>query len=178
MGDIVIYPKRGKLIVYSVLSLMFVTLGIFLFVVGFTEAGSDGMKFIIIGMITFVFFGLCMMYLIKVLFNRKPALIITDEGILDDSTYIGAGLIKWEEIANIDFVHFSRQTYLGIYTHDPELIINRSTKYKRMLNRLNKGLLDSQVNIPIKILDCSIEDLVARINERWQKAIERESNSV
>nr|WP_157998066.1 STM3941 family protein [Ornithinibacillus scapharcae] len=102
--------------------------------------------------------------------KRKPALIITTEGIIDQSTYLAAGLIKWEEIADIDLVQFSNQTFLGIYTLDPDLIINRSNSLKSMMNRMNKGLLATQVNIPIKILDCSVEELIEMVSKRWKEA--------
>lgn len=104
------------------------------------------------------------------MFKTKPALIINEKGIIDQSTYIAPGLIKWEEIQSIDFVQFSGQTYLGIFTKDPDLVVNRSNSLKKMLNRINKGLLPSQVNIPVKILDCSVEELVEKVSKQWEKS--------
>lgn len=170
MKDYIVYPKKGKLILYGVISLIFTLLGVLLLVVGFTEEGSDAMKFLIIGGIDFVFFALCTLYWMKSFVRRKPALIITKEGIIDQSTYLAAGLIKWDEIADIDLVQFNKQTYLGIYTLDPDLIINRSNSIKSLMNRMNKGLLATQVNIPVKILDCSVEELVEMISNRWREA--------
>ncbi len=145
-------------------------LGVLLLVVGVTENGSDAAKFIIIGALDFVVFALCTIYWVRSMIKRKPALIITTEGIIDQSTYLAAGLIKWEEIADIDLVQFSNQTFLGIYTLDPDLIINRSNSLKSMMNRMNKGLLATQVNIPIKILDCSVEELIEMVSKRWKEA--------
>lgn len=170
MNDYIVYTKKGKLILYGIISLIFTLLGVFLLVVGFTENGNDAVKFIVIGGLTFVIFALCTIYWIKSVMKRKPALIITNEGIIDQSTYLAAGLIKWDEIADIDLVQFSNQTYLGIYTLDPDLIINRSSSLKSMMNRMNKGLLATQVNIPIKILDCSVEELIDTISNRWKEA--------
>ena len=102
--------------------------------------------------------------------KRKPAIIINHEGIIDQSTYIKAGLVKWDEIEDIDFVSFGGQTYLGIYTSDPDLIINRSNSFKKMLNQMNKGLLATQVNIPVKILDCSMDELTNTISMYWKEA--------
>jgi hypothetical protein len=170
MNELVIYAKRGKLVLYGILSLIFVVVSGFLLFIGFTESGRDSMKFIIIGALGLIFFGLCMVYWVISMVKRKPAIIINHEGIIDQSTYIKAGLVKWDEIADIDFVSFSGQTYLGIYTLDPELIIDRSSSFKKMLNQMNKGLLDTQVNIPVKILDCSMDDLTNEINKYWKMA--------
>ncbi|MUK88934.1 hypothetical protein GMD78_11065 [Ornithinibacillus sp. L9] len=169
MNELVIYPKRGRIVLLGFASLIFVVLGIIFYAVGGMEEGTTGFWLRVIGLITFLIFGLCMLYYIRVFIKRKPALIISDEGITDHSSYIGAGLIKWEELSGIDFVSFGGQHYLGIYTKDPELIINRATGVKRLLNRMNKGLLDTQANIPIKILDCSLEELVEVINCRLEE---------
>jgi hypothetical protein len=161
--ELVIYAKKGKMFVYGIICLVFVIIGVFLTAASFSETGGEAWKLRIAGIASVLFFGLVFVYWIKTLVHRKPTLIISEEGINDQSTYIAAGLIKWEEIADIDFVQFSGQTFLGIYTHDPELIINRSSAFKRMLNKMNKGLLDTQVNIPVKILDCSMEELIETI---------------
>ncbi|WP_042148720.1 STM3941 family protein [Paucisalibacillus sp. EB02] len=170
MNQLVIYAKRGKQILYGILCFIFVAVSGLLLIIGFTENGSDSFKLIIAGALGFTFFGLCMVYYVISMFKRKPALIVNQEGIIDQSTYIGAGLVKWDEIADVDFVSFSGQTYLGIYTLDPELIVERSSSFKKMLNRMNKGLLDTQVNIPVKILDCSMDELVETIRKFWKQA--------
>ncbi|MFD2043008.1 STM3941 family protein [Ornithinibacillus salinisoli] len=169
MNEIIIYSNRGKLFVLGFLSFVFVVVGSTMYTSGGAEEGAFGLWLRIIGLITILFFGLCMIYYIKVLIKRKPALIVSDKGITDHSSYIGAGLVNWEEIAGVDFVSFGGQHYIGIYTKDPELIINRASGLKRVLNRMNKGLLDTQVNIPVKTLDCSVEELVDSINTHLMK---------
>lgn len=170
--ELIIYAKKGKMFFYGILCLIFIAIGIFLTAVSFSETGSDAFKFRVIGIICVIFFGLIMVYWVKSIIQRKPALIVSAEGILDQSTYIAAGLIKWEEISDIDFVELSGQTFLGIYTHDPDLIINRSSSFKSMLNKMNKGLLDTQVNIPVKILDCSMEELIETINYYFNDGVQ------
>ncbi len=158
------------------ISIIFVVTGVLIFVATLNEAGGEGLLFKTIGIIAIVFFGLCLIYYINVLIKRKPALIVSEEGIFDDSSFIGAGLVRWEEIEALDFVNFSGQLFLGIKTYDPNLIVNRSNGVKRTLNKLNKGLVEAQVNIPVKILACSIDELVEEIQKRWQIAAESNEN--
>jgi hypothetical protein len=170
MKELVIFAKRGKQILYGILCFIFVAISGLLLIIGVMESGNDSWKLILGGGLGFTFFGLCLVYYVKSMFKRKPALIVNQEGLIDQSTYIGAGLVRWDEIADIDFVSFGGQTYLGIYTMDPDLIVDRSSPFKKMLNRMNKGLLATQVNIPVKILDCSMDELVETISKYWQKA--------
>lgn len=167
----IVMAKKGRMVMLTIFSLMFVALGIFILLVPFNES----MLPMVIGILAILIFGLCFLYYVKALVEREPAVIITKEGIIDNSSYIRAGLVKWEEIEAIEFLNFSGQVFLGIFTYDPELIINRSSGMKRILNRLNKGLLPSQVNIPFKNLDCSAEELMNAIGERWDTALKEES---
>jgi hypothetical protein len=171
MNELVIYPKKGKMILYGIGSFLFVALGVLLIGIGLSERGVDSLKFLIIGGISTLFFGFCMIYWVKSMINLKPALIINSVGITDQSSFISPGLVKWEEIEDIDFVQFGGQTYLGLFTKDPYLIINRSSSLKRTLNKMNKGLLPSQVNIPVKILNCSVEELVESVSKQWEKQL-------
>ncbi|MCT1901665.1 STM3941 family protein [Oceanobacillus sojae] len=167
----IVMAKRGRMVMLTIFSLVFVVLGIFILLVPFKER----MLPIVIGILAILVFGLCFLYYVKALFKNEPAVIITKEGIIDNSSYIRAGLVKWGDIEAIDALNFSGQVFLGIFTYDPELIINRSSGTKKVFNRLNKGLLPSQVNIPFKNLDCSAEELMNAIGERWEAALKEES---
>lgn len=167
----IVMAKKGRMVMLTIFSLVFVALGIFILLVPFNES----MLPMVIGILAILVFGLCFLYYVKALVEREPAIIITKEGIIDNSSYIRAGLVKWEEIEAIEFLNFSGQVFLGIFTYDPELIINRSSGMKRVFNRLNKGLLPSQVNIPFKNLDCSAEELMNAIGKRWDTALKEES---
>ncbi|VEF47424.1 Uncharacterised protein [Bacillus freudenreichii] len=159
MDAYIVMPKIKRTIMLAFFTFVFVSIGILILALSI-NGQFEGILPALIGIITITVFGLCFIYYIKVLIKREPAVIVTNEGIIDQSSYIGAGLVKWKEIEAIDLINFSGQVYLGIFTFDGELIINRSSGMKRVLNVLNKGLLPSQVNIPVKNLACSIEDLL------------------
>ncbi|RDW20853.1 hypothetical protein CWR48_04400 [Oceanobacillus arenosus] len=159
------------MIILAVFCLVFVAVGIFILSVPFNEP----MWPMVIGILTIAVFGLCFLYYVKVIVIREPAVVITKEGIIDQSSYIGAGLVRWEDIEAIDLVNFSGQVFLGIFTFDSELIINRSSGMEKLFNQLNKRLLPSQVNIPVNNLACSADDLVNAIGERWETGMKKES---
>lgn len=168
MDDFIIMPKMKRMIMLAFISLVFVILGIYFLTSGQFESAKGPM---IIGALTIIIFGLCFIYYVIVLIKREPAIIISKDGIFDKSSYIGAGLVRWTEIEAIDFINFSGQVYLGIFTIDRNLVINRMTGIKKVFTQINKGLLDTQVNIPVKNLNCSMDELVDAINEHWEQAL-------
>ncbi|MBS4220737.1 hypothetical protein KHA96_20775 [Bacillus sp. FJAT-49711] len=175
MGDYRIMSKMKRMVMLTIFSLIFVILGIFILAGGLVES-SIGLM--IIGILTIIVFGLCIIYYIIVLIKREPAIIISNDGIIDKSSYIGAGLVRWTEIEAFEFINFSGQVYLGIFTIDRDLIINRMSGMKKVFTRINKGLLETQVNIPVKNLNCSMDELVDVINERWEQALEKKESQI
>lgn len=162
----------------AALSLIFVAIGTLFLSLSINEKVGETIWLMIIGILTVVFFGFCFIYYLNVLIKRQPAVIISEEGIVDRSSFIGAGLVRWHEIEAIDFVSFSGQIYLGISTFDRELIIKQMTGIKKLLNQINKGLLETQVNIPVKNLACSLDEMVEVINDRWERAIIEQNSKV
>ncbi|MDY0396184.1 STM3941 family protein [Virgibacillus halophilus] len=61
--------------------------------------------------------------------------MLRGEGIIDHSSFIEAGLVKWEEIADLQIYQYGGQVFLGIFTHDPNLIINRTKGIKKSIER-------------------------------------------
>jgi hypothetical protein len=53
------------------------------------------------GLAGIIFFGFVGFYLLKKLFNKKPGLIISNSGIVDNSSGISVGFIPWSDIKEI-----------------------------------------------------------------------------
>lgn len=172
MNDFIVYPKYGRMLVLTFVSLIFVGLGITFLSLSF----NDGFEFLLalLGVISILFFGLGFVFFLKNLLIRKPALILSDDGLMDQSSYIAPGFLKWEEIMEVQFYQYGGQPFLGIITSDSELIIQRSSGLKRLLNRMNKGLVKAQVSIPVNNLDCDDETLINEITIRWEAKITQE----
>lgn len=164
MKELIIYPKKGRMFLLGILSFVFVLMGATFIMIYFREE-EVSLWMVIIGVLCVVFFGFCLIYYVKEIIVHKPILIISHKGIIDRSSYLGAGLVTWEEIRAVYFVEFGGQIFIGIFTHDPNLIINRSTRLQRILNQVNMKLINSQVNIPVKNLNYSTDELIKLIND-------------
>lgn len=166
MDGFVVYSSKTKIFLIALGAFVFVVIGLVLLM---SSIGLGGDLYLgIIGGISILFFGLALIYALKTIIAEKPAVIINDQGITDHSSLIGAGLVEWEDIANVNFVPFMGQSFLGIYTHDQDLIINRTKGIQKLMNKLNKPLVKSQVNIVHQNLKCSEDELINQIQLYWE----------
>lgn len=158
MSQLVVYASKVKMIFIALGCLLFVGAGFF-----FLLLEESSWMFKTIGIISILFFGWCMLFAIKQISSKKPALIIDQKGITDYSSAIKAGLVEWKDIEDVQFTEYMGQLFLSIYTYDKNLIIDRSHGMQKMLYKANTKLIDSQVNIVYKNLKCPIDDLIEHI---------------
>lgn len=166
MEELVVYPKRGRMLGFGLICLITSVFGFVLTILSFNKQAPVHIG--VIGIILFLVCGFSCIFFIKRAVIHQPALIISSEGITDYSSYAGAGLVKWREIASIELIEQSGQPFLAIYTFDPNLIVNRTDTTKRMVNKATQYLMPSQVNIPVNNLAIPIKELIERITATWE----------
>lgn len=90
----------------------------------------------IIGNLSIIFSSIFICFTISKIFSNKAALIISDKGIFDNTTIENIGLIKWNEIKNIE----NNNNSLLINVYNSEKVINRKTNkiVKWSLSSINK----------------------------------------
>jgi hypothetical protein len=165
MNEVAIYPKKAKLLVMAIGALLFVILGFYL--AQNREAMELSLRTIIIACYVGIpFSGLCLVYAIYRLLIPKPAVIISDEGIFDNASAVGAGMLTWEEIAEIIRYDFRGQPMLGIIPVNEEVVLGRQPLLKRVMAKMNKGIAPAPFNIPQTMLPISLDELLSRIEER------------
>ncbi|WP_054957251.1 STM3941 family protein [Paenibacillus dakarensis] len=164
--DVIIYPRVGKLLVMSVI---FVIIGALLTYAGLSSSDKDSNWIAVIGIISMIFFGFGMFYFISRMINKKPSLIVNDEGITDQSSYIEAGVIPWGEIKNIELYSYINQRMIGIQLHHPEKFMSKQKGFKKLLMRANQGLVNTPINIAESGLPISIDQLYLIIMQKWNR---------
>src|SRR4026208_2291892 len=164
MDDFVLYPKRTKLLLLAAGALMFVVLGIYL-AQNQESMGVSLWKVIIASYVGVPFFSLCLVYAIYRLAVRRPAVVVNHEGIFDNASVAGAGLLRWEEIANIFPYDYMGQRMLGINLVNEAAILARQPAIKRALTRMNKKIA-APFAIPQNPLPISVGELLVEIRKR------------
>ncbi|WP_426450851.1 STM3941 family protein [Paenibacillus sp. S-38] len=166
--EIIEYPSTLKLAGLSIGAAIFVAGGAGLFAWGQEE---EDLELIVVGAAGIIFFGGCLLYLLSRLIRRKPSLVIDDEGIMDHSSYTGGGAIRWEQIRDITVYELMGQRFIGLELHDPGSFLEKQSPFKRVLLRMNRGLVEASVNIPQTGVRMPLDELYAVMTERWNAAL-------
>jgi hypothetical protein len=111
-----------------------------------------------------VFFGMCLAYGIYRLMRPVPMLVISEQGLFDNASAVGAGWLKWSEIKDVKINRFMSQRFLGIIPVDLNAVLGCMSVWKRVLMRTNARLVEAPFNVPEAALPLSLEDLLVQIN--------------
>lgn len=162
MTDLVVYPSKKKLGRMALYSLAFI------FMSGFVAVHPSSPLLVRIagGYVGIVFCSLCFLYAILRLVKPTPSIVVSAYGLLDNASAIGVGQLAWTEISEVKIYSFMNQKVLGVSLKDPGIILDRQSSFKRILMKINRGLVGTMVNIPTSILPIELEQLLNEIDTR------------
>jgi hypothetical protein len=116
-----------------------------------------------VGLFNLIFFSLAWIYIPIKLFDKKPGLVIDENGIYDNSSAVSVGLILWNDIDSIKLVYAIEKRkssrFLLINVHNPEEYFDRSNRFKKMLLNLNTKLYGTPLTIGLAGLKYNRERL-------------------
>ncbi len=164
MKEIKIPISKKKTFLGFLGALGFVLLGFWLFSL---EDADLWMKFWAV--VDVIFFGFCFLFLLYKLFDQKPGLIINNQGILDQSSAVAAGFIRWDNIVDIAVVEIYGQEILTINVKNKEEILMNQPDLKRKTMSLNAKWFESPVQISTSMLVCDVDELVQIIQEKLEE---------
>lgn len=124
----------------------------------------------IVGIVTIVFFGLCLVYVIRKLFDNKTGFSIDENGIIDNSNATSVGLIEWDDITGIETLRIASTKILLLRTDKPEKYIDKAKDgiSKRAMKANNK-LYGSPLSIISNSLKIKFDDLEQLIKTEFEK---------
>lgn len=162
--------SKKKLTLMVIGSLIFVVLGI-LFVTNPEKYTSSIMRsptiIFIAGLASILFFGLCFFFICKKLGDKSPGLVISDEGILDNSSGVSGGQIKWTEINDISVIKIHRQKLIMLQVKNPQDYIERQTSgLKRKMMKINYKMYGTPLSITSNGLEISFDELLSTLTEK------------
>lgn len=123
-----------------------------------------------IGVVGFLFFCTVLFTLCKkFIFDKKTGIIIDEEGILDNSSYVAVGLIKWSDIKSIRKSNVSSTEFLLIDINNPDEYINRKKGLKKILLKMNYKSYGTPISISSNFVECDFHKLETVIKELLSK---------
>lgn len=164
--------SKAKMVKFLIFSALFLFTGIWI-IVRQPQSGNAVFNDAIVknlaaaGGILMGLFGLY--FFTKKLWDKRPAIVIDENGITNNSGAFSLGLIPWTEITVItemviQATMFSKQRYVVIGIRDPEYFITRQeSPMKRRMLALN--LKQSRVLISSNALAISHDELLALLQK-------------
>ncbi|MFD2918453.1 STM3941 family protein [Terrimonas rubra] len=162
--------SKTKLIRNTLFTLLFFIAGLLFIIKPFWFIRSDdSLIIVIIGYILLVLAGLgLLVYLIK-LSDKKPALIIDEEGITDNSSGVAAGKILWSDIKKISVEWVSGQQLIMVEVKNPQLYIKaQKNPLKKSMMTLNYSLYKTPIHITTIGMNVKFEDLYKAVENGFQ----------
>ena len=169
--QIEIQLSKSKLTLLFLGSIMFVGLGGW-FVISPPEVNilifSNPTVVFIVGLASILFFGLVGIYLFKKLFDKSPGLIISAEGVFDNSTGVSVGFVPWTDIVEIKETKVFNQSFINLVVKNPqEYIDSPRIAFKRRLMQINYKSYGTVIGISTNGLKIKYKELKALLDERF-----------
>ena len=168
--EIEIPLSKIKLWLGMIGSLLFVVIAIWMLI---TDASVSRYNPLIVKIAAFVgvlFFGACLIFMIKKLFDKEMGLIINEDGIYDNSSGVSAGLIDWKDINEIRVEQIMTTKFILIFVNDPEKYLERiKSKMKARIMRTNMKMYGTPISISSNALKYKFKDLANLIEDSFKK---------
>jgi hypothetical protein len=169
MTPIEIPLSKSKLSLMLIGAIAFVALGFWLLSYQPTSGDPPWMNrpvCVSAGTLSIAFFGLCSVLAVKKLFSTLPGLIISDEGITDNSSGLSAGPIPWKDILSVQTTTAVNQRFILIMISNPQVQMDRQTSsLKRKAMAVNYRTYGTPICISANGLKCNFNELYGLLTE-------------
>jgi hypothetical protein len=122
-----------------------------------------------LGLVSIVLFGLLALFFFKKLFDKKPGLIFSASGIVDNASAVSAGFISWSELIGSELFEMQGQKMLIIMVRDPQKYVDRGNAVKRTLNQANYKMCGSPIVISSNALKVNFSELRSLFDQYQRK---------
>jgi hypothetical protein len=127
----------------------------------------------VIGGICVIFFGLCTLSAIQRLFTRKPALVVDRDGIIDHTSVLCIGRIRWQDIEGIRLDSMQGIRFAVVDVRDPRQFVERGNILQRWVKAINMRIVGSPVSLMLSRLDEPPEVVMTTIGRYFDRATGR-----
>lgn len=161
---IILRNSKWRAVMYGLLSSVFVAVGIWMVTTDHSQKAQ------IVGWLNFAFFGAGLAVFVCQLFDNRPRITITAEGIEDRT--LKMGVIEWSDILGARVVRISRPAFIGLELVDENKYLSRLPGWSAKLAEANEAIGFSRVNLNLAGLSVNPDKLAADILQRALKSRE------
>lgn len=169
--EIALSKKKMTLTVLG--SIIFVALGLWFLIkppkINNPIFGNPTLIFIV-GLASVIFFGFVAVTIFRKFSDKKPGLVISRQGIIDNSSGVSAGLIHWTDIQEIKVSQVMNQKFLMFLVRNPQDYLNKETNpLKRNAMKMNFKTYGSPISISSNALQTNFDNLHKLLIEKMNE---------
>lgn len=166
--------SKNKIILLLIGAIVFVLLGLFMFLnaekVGNGTFLRTPFQVKFWGVLSVLFFGVAVIYFIKKIFEKKPGLLLDNQGITDNSSAITIGFVLWKDVHYIEIINVMGQEMIAVYLKDEnQYLLKVKNPIKKWLLKTNSQYFGGMLNISANALNVNTAELYKSINKYFQK---------
>jgi hypothetical protein len=128
---------------------------------------GSNMIIFLIGCLGIVFFGFVGFSIFKRVIDNTPGLIISGEGITDNSSGAPAGFIPWSDIIAVKGAVVANQRFINLVVKNPQFYIDRQkSAFKRKVMQKNYDIFGTAIGISTNSLKINYRELKGILEKR------------
>lgn len=117
-----------------------------------------------IGWLNIAFFGLGIVMAAKQLMDKKPRIVITTDGITDNTLKVGE--VAWADICDAYLKRVQREHFICLQLDDEQKYLDRMTETGKKLAKANQMLGCESVNINLSGVKCDTGEILNTVKQR------------
>lgn len=167
MNSTIIPVNKSKPVRYFSGAAVLMVLGLLLIVTpGWFTYAQDPVILKAIGYIFIIFFGALVLLYGQRVFDKKPGMVLDDEGFIDYTSGVNTGKVLWEDVTDIFVKEGMGQQFIMLKVRDPEKYIEREKNpLKIRIMQMNNRLYETPINISAKTVKMSFDALYQLLGE-------------
>lgn len=169
--DFVVYPSRKKMGWMFLGSIIFVAIGVGLFMENKKESSwlHEVMRSVAI-YLGVPFFGFCGVFYFARLINPSPSIVINEHGV--QVMTFGGATLRWSEIADVRIEEYQKNRFLAIFPTNPEIVMKRQSLWGRAGTKFNASFMGRPPAIVIAeaLVGMPLEKLIGEMTSRMPRA--------
>ena len=169
LSELVIPLSKVKIILLLIGAVVFGLGSVWVWSLADDQTRFNPLKMKAVAIANFSFCGLCAIYGYCKVFDTRPGLIIDAQGIVDNSSAVGAGRIPWDDILALKLTEIAGQRFITILVAEPHRYAGRGNFLSRMLNAANTKMTGSPINISSNSLRIKLDDLDHVLTQAFEK---------
>lgn len=111
--------------------------------------------------------SILVLYIALKIYHNKPALLINDIGVVDNTNKYSSGLIEWNDIAEIELKESSK--IILIKVKDAQKYISRAEKKAAYLLKNNTKKFKTPFIINLRVVKYNTDELMSVLQEQFKK---------